>query len=286
MNKHNIIISADSTCDLSPEIIEKYGIVIDSMPVLLGDHSGYDGVDIFQEEVFEYTKKTGQLAKTSALNTTLFEDRFSERTKDGATNIPFDISSSLSGTYNNARLAALEIENVHVIDSINLSTGIGLQVIKAAEMARDGATAEEIVTYIEAMKHRVDASFVIDTLTHLHKGGRCSAVAMFGANALKLKPCIQVKNGSMGVVRKYRGKQSNVVLEYAKDQLSDLESIEPDRIFVTHTCPDTAMVDAVRDYVESLGYFKEILVTKAGSTVATHCGPDTLGVLFVRKNNI
>lgn len=286
MNTHKVIISADSTCDLTPDVVAKYGILIDPMPILLGDRSCLDGVDVFQQDVFDYTNSTGQLPKTSAQNTAHYEEYFARLTEDGSSVIHFNISASMSGSYNAANMAALDMENVHVIDSINLSTGIGLLVIKAAEMAADGSPADQIVEYIERMKHRVDASFVIDTLVNLHKGGRCSTVALLGANALKLKPCIEVKNGAMAVVKKYRGKMGNVLLEYAKDRLADLQSVDPDRIFITHTCTQPDLVQPVREYVESLGYFNDIVETTAGCTVSAHCGPNTLGVLFVRKQEI
>ncbi|MBQ8533165.1 MAG: DegV family protein [Clostridia bacterium] len=283
---NNIVITGDSTCDLSPELRERYNISILPLGVTLGDKTFKDGVDIVPDDIYAHHAKTGELPKTTAANVGECIDFFKPFVDDGKTVIHFTISSSMSSTYSNACLAAEEFENVYVIDCANLSTGSGLLVINAAEMAMKGIEAKEIVEKIEKMKPCVDASFVIDSLEYLHKGGRCSALAMLGANLLKLKPCIEVKNGAMGVGKKYRGKFAEVLMTYTKERIGDGSDIDLDRIFVTHAGCDTEIVQSVVDLVKELAPFKEVFLTRAGCTVSSHCGANTLGVLFVRKHPV
>ncbi len=278
-----IIISADSTVDLSAELVEKYGIKISPLVVTLDDKNYLDGVDISVEDLFNYTRSTGKLAKTAAQSSAYFFDYFNNLTADGSAVIHFSVSSSMSSSFNFANLAAMECENVYVIDSENLSTGIALLVLKAAELAESGMSAEDIYNEICAARCRVDSSFVIDTLEYLHKGGRCSTVAMLGANVLKLKPCIEVTGGAMAVGKKYRGKIEAAFKEYVHDRLKDIDDIELDRIFVTSTCGNSPVVNEICELVKSIADFKEVLCTQAGSTIAAHCGPGTLGILYMRK---
>ena len=282
MNKH-IIVSSDSTCDLSRELIERYNIRILPMGVTLGNDIYRDGIDIAPDDLYDYVAKTGQLPKTSAINMAEDADFFEELTKDGSAVIHFTISSSMSATYNNARMAAEDFEDVYVVDAKNLSTGSGLLVLAAAEMAQKGMEAREIVEKVSAMADYVDASFVVDNLEYLAKGGRCSAVAAFGANLLQLKPCISVKNGAMGVSKKYRGKFEKVLPTYVAEKLANGDDINLDRIFVTHAGCDPLLVESIAELVRNTLPFKEVLVTRAGCTVSSHCGANTLGVLFVRK---
>ena len=281
-----IIISSDSTCDLSAELKERYDIKIIPLGVTLGDKVYRDGVDINPDEIYAHHAKTGELPKTTAANVGECIDYFADLTKDGAAVIHFTISSTMSSTYSNACLAAEEFENIYVVDSKNLSTGGGLQVVAAAEMAKSGMTAPEIVAELEKISPCVDASFVIDSLEYLHKGGRCSALAMLGANLLKLKPCIEVKNGVMGVGKKYRGVYGRVLTEYVNERLANVNDIDTSRVFVTHAGCDPEIVDAVVEQVKATGIFKEVFLTRAGCTVSSHCGANTLGVLFVRKSPI
>lgn len=282
MNKQ-IIISSDSTCDLSKELVERYQIHIQPMGISLGDQIYRDGVDITPDMIYAHHEKTGQLPKTSAINVVEDLEYFEELTKDGSAVIHFTISSSMSSTYNNACVAAQEFENVYVVDAKNLSTGSGLLVLAAAEMAQEGLEAQQIVEKLNDLADRVDASFVVDNLEYLVKGGRCSALAAFGANLLQLKPCISVKNGAMGVGKKYRGKFEKVLLTYVADRLADAEDICLDRVFVTHAGCDPKVVEGVAEAVKNTLPFREILVTRAGCTVSSHCGANTLGVLFIRK---
>lgn len=281
-----IVITSDSTTDLSAELKERYGVQIIPLSVTLGDITYRDGVDIDPDRVYEHHAKTGELPKTVAANMMECVDFFKQWTDKGLSVIHFSLSSKMSATYNNARMAAEELENVYVVDTANLSTGGGLLVIAAAEMAAKGMEAKDIFDEVQKLIPCVDASFIIDNLEYLHKGGRCSAVAMLGANLLKLKPCIEVKNGSMGVGKKYRGRFGDVLLTYAEERIGDGSDIDLDRVFVTHAGCDKEIVDNVVEKVKSLAPFKEVFVTRAGCTISSHCGRNTLGVLFIRKQPI
>ena len=281
MNK--VIIASDSTTDLGDALIAEYGVKILPLGVALGEKEYTDGVDIDPDAIYENYEKTGQLPKTSAINLAQAQAFFQQYTDEGYTVIFFTISSEMSSTYQNVRLAATEFDGVYVIDTQNLSTGGGLLVLRACEMARDGYSAEAIVSACEALRSRVEASFVIDSLEFLHKGGRCSALAAFGANLLALKPCITVRGGKMGVAKKYRGRFADVLKKYIADQIGDASDIETDHVFVTHAGCDAEIVEACVAQVKALGSFKNVHVTRAGCTVSSHCGRNTLGVLFIRK---
>lgn len=281
-----IIISSDSTCDLSADLKEKHGIKIIPLGITLGTEVYRDGLDINPDDIYAHHEKTGELPKTTASNVGECIDYFTDLTKDGDTVIHFTISSTMSSTYSNACIAASEFDNVYVIDAQNLSTGSGLLVLAAAEMVEKGMQAVDIVAKLEELKPCVDASFVIDSLEYLHKGGRCSALAMLGANLLKLKPCIEVKNGSMGVGKKYRGQFGRVLNEYVDERLQNADDIDTSRVFVTHAGCDPEIVNAVFEQVKAKGIFDEVLLTRAGCTVSSHCGANTLGVLFIRKSPI
>ena len=283
MNK-KILISSDSTCDLSREIIDRYQIRILPMGVTLGDKAFKDGVDITPDDIYAHHAKTGELPKTSAINIAEYLDYFGKLTEDGSSVIHFTLSSNMSSTYSNACLAAEDFDNVFVIDTKNLSTGGGLLVIAAAEMAKEGMEPEKIVEKVSALTDCVDASFVVDNLEYLAKGGRCSSAAAFGANLLQLKICIHVKDGKMDVCKKYRGKYAKVLLSYVADRLHDSEDIDLERVFITHSGCDAAVIESVVEAVKNTLPFKEVFITRAGCTISSHCGANTLGVLFVRKS--
>ena len=278
-----IIIASDSTCDLSPELIQRYGVQIIPLGVALGERQYTDGVDIDPDFIYEHYEETGVLPKTSAVNLVDFEDFFRKHTADGAAVIVFTISAEMSSTYHNAKLAAEGFENAYAVDTRNLSTGGGLLVIKACEMAAAGYTAPEIARACEEAAACVDASFVIDSLEFLHKGGRCSALAAFGANVLGLKPCIVVKDGKMGVGKKYRGKFAPVLSKYVGERLGDASDIHTNHIFVTHAGCEQSVIDACVAEVKRIAPEAEVHVTRAGCTISSHCGRNTLGVLFIRK---
>lgn len=286
MSAKKVIITSDSTTDLSKELIERYNVGILPLLVTLGDKTYTDGMDIDADFIYDYHAKTGELPKTSAINIPTATDFFEKYTSEGYAIVHFTISSEMSSTYQNCCIAAADCEDVYVVDTKNLSTGGGLLVVAAAEMAASGMEAKEIAEKVTALAANVDASFVIDSLEYLHKGGRCSAVAAFGANLLKLKPCITVKNGKMGVDKKYRGRYSDVVKEYAAERLINTDDIDLDRVFVTHAGCDEEIINSVVKVVKDTLPFKEVFVTRAGCTVSSHCGRNTLGVLFVRKSPI
>lgn len=278
-----VIIASDSTSDLSPELIASRGISTIPLTVSLGDEHYRDGVDIDPDKIYEHYEKTGKLPKTAAINVTEFKEFFEKLTADGSEVVIFTISSEMSSTFNNARLAAADFEGIYVVDTRNLSTGGGLLVLAAADMRDEGNSASEIAEICRALTPKVDASFVIDDLEFLYKGGRCSALAALGANLLSLKPCIGVKDGKMGVGKKYRGKFSISLKKYIDDQLKYIDEIEKKRVFVTHAGCDEDIINACLTKVKELGVFEEVLLTRAGCTVSSHCGRNTLGVLFIRK---
>ena len=278
------IIAADSTCDLSPELIQSYGIHIIPLGVTLGEKQYTDGVDIDPDFIYAHYEKTGELPKTSAVNLVDFEDYFARETAAGNSVVLFTISSDMSSTCNNARLAAEGFENVYVVDTRNLSTGGGLLVLTAAELAAEGKSAAEIAETCSALAPCVDASFIIDSLEFLHKGGRCSALAAFGANMLSLKPCILVQNGKMGVGKKYRGKFGAVLPKYVSDRLGDGSDVVSGHIFVTHAGCEPAVIDACVEAVKAIAPEAKIHITRAGCTISSHCGRNTLGVLFIRTH--
>lgn len=281
-----IILTSDSTTDLGPVLQERYQLSIIPLKVVLGDKTYQDGVDIQPDDIYAHHAKTGELPKTAAANIDEFLNFFRPFVEAGKTVIHFSICSKMSSSYNNARIAAEELGNVYVIDTLNLSTGGGLLMLAAADRIEKGLPAEQIVAEINDLAPYVDASFVIDSLDYLHKGGRCSALAVLGANLLKLKPCIQVKDGVMGVSKKYRGKFADVLLQYVEDKLADKNNIELNRVFITHAGCDEEIVDSVLSLVQSKLPDTEVFVTRAGCTVSSHCGKDTLGVLFIAKSPI
>ena len=278
-----VIITSDSTTDLSAELKERYNVQTLPLGVTLGDKSFKDGVDITPDLIYEHYAKTGELPKTSAANIDDCIEFFKPFVDEGYAIVHFTISSEMSSTFNNARLAAEEFDNVYVVDTRNLSTGGGLMVISAAEMALAGKEAKEIAEECNLLANRIDASFIIDDLEFLHKGGRCSALAALGANLLKLKPCVSVRKGKMGVTKKYRGKFASVLKEYIDDSLANLDDIENNYVFVTHAGCDDEITSACVEQVKATGHFKEVFFTRAGCTVSAHCGRNTLGVLFIRK---
>ena len=281
-----IVITSDSTTDLSPELIERYGVKTLPMSITLGDKAFRDTVDITPDDIYEHHRKFGELPKTCATNVGECVDFFKPLVDDGYSVVHFTISAEMSSTFNNATIAAADFDNVYVVDTRNLSTGGGLLLLAACDMVKEGKTAKEIAEECAKLASHVDASFVIDSLEYLHKGGRCSALSVLGANLLKLKPCIEVKCGKMGVGKKYRGKYAEVLKQYAEDRLENREDLVKTRVFVTHAGCEKAVVDSIADLVKSKGIFDEVLVTRAGCAVSSHCGANTLGVLFIRKSEV
>jgi len=279
----NIKVLADSTCDLSAELVEKYGITIVPLTVTCDGKSYLDGVEISPEELLAITEATGGVAATAAVNMVTYEELYREALKDSDAVVHFTISSSMSGCYQNACLAAEEVGNVYVVDSANLSTGIGHLVLDACEMAAQGMDAADIKAELDERKKKLDVSFVLTTLEYLRRGGRCTTVAAMGANLLKLHPCINVVNGSMGVGKKYRGNIQNCLVQYVKDKLAEPDTVDPRRIFITDSGFDEETRALVEETVRACVPFEEVHHTRAGCTVSCHCGPGCLGILFYRK---
>ena len=279
-----IRISADSTCDLSPQLLEQYGIETLPLYVIYDGVEYKDGVDLTPDQLYEKVRQGGKLGSTAAINVDDYLGFFSRLRESCDTVIHFTISSEMSSCCQNARIAAQEVGGVYVIDSRNLSTGIGLQMLRACELAQNGMAAEVIVSAVTAMADKVDATFVPDHLEYLKMGGRCSAVAALSASLLRIHPCIQVRDGKMGVGKKYTGSHEAVLMKYIKDRLSKLEEVDLSRVFITHSgMTDPTLVDKVKDAVLAIAPFEDVQVTRAGCTISNHCGPNTLGLLFCRK---
>ena len=278
-----IKITCDSTSDLSRELYERYDISVIPLCVSMGEDCRQDGVDVTPEDLYAYVSASGKLPTTSAIPVGAYEDFFRPFVEEGCEVVHINLSSELSSSHQNARLAAAELGNVHVVDSKSLSTGSGHLVILAAELAAADYTAAEIAAALEEMKGKLDVSFVLQTLDYLHKGGRCSSLAMLGANMLKLRPEIVMEEGKLHVGKKYRGSMEKSILDYVKGRLQGVENLNHDRIFVTHSGVPEEILEKVEALVKELQPFEEVICTRAGSTISCHCGPACLGVLFMRK---
>jgi len=278
-----IKVLSDSTCDLSTELVEKFDITIIPLTIVKDGEQFVDAVTITPADIFEHVASGGDLCSTTATNVGEYTDWFAKYADKYDGIIHINIGSNFSSCYQNACLAAEEFENVRVIDSQNLSTGQGLVVLKACELAESCTNLDELKAQLDAFTPRVEASFLLDQLKYMVKGGRCSSAAALGANLLNLKPCIEVKDGKMAVVKKYRGNYAKCLASYVKDRLADRDDLERDTLFVTRTPVTEECLDAVKTAVDAYGDFQNIYWTHAGCTVSCHCGPGTLGVLFVRK---
>ena len=278
-----IKITADSTCDLSPALLEKYDITLAHLVVNKNGEAFTDGVDITPADIFAHVAAGGDLCSTAALGVGDYQDLFAKFASDYDAVVHISISSEFSSSFQNAYIAATEFDNVRVIDSRNLSTGQGLVVLAACDMSQSCTDLDKLCADLTELTCRVEASFVLDQLKYMVKGGRCSTVAALGANLLNLKPCIEVKNGKMSVVKKYRGSYAKCLASYVKDRLADRDDLDRGIMFVTNTPVEDACMDAVKEAVAAHANFDNIYWTQAGCTVSCHCGPGTLGVLFVRK---
>ena len=279
-----IILTSDSTSDLSLELREKINLHVVPLIVNIEGKEHKDGVDINSDFIYESVARTGVLPKTAALSIGEFTEFFeSVRENEDDIILHFSISSGFSSSYQNSVLAGSDLKNVYSFDSQNLSTGIGLIILEADRLVKQGLEIEDIIMRLQEYKERVDASFIIDKLDYLQKGGRCSAVAGLVANLLHLKPCIEVKDGGMGVGKKYRGTFERVLNQYVNDKLTAGE-VETEEVFVTHAGVDENIVNMVVEKVKSYNIFKNVYVTRAGATVSSHCGRNTLGVLFTKKD--
>ena len=277
-------IISDSTCDLSQELLERYDIDILPLHIILGDQDYEDGKGITPDEIYQWADENRQTPKTAAVSVEQAEKAFAPYLQEGREIVCFSISESMSSSANAMRMAAQRLEaedRVTVIDSANLSTGVGLLVIEAAIMSQQGLSARRIRKRIEVLKPHVRASFVVDTLTYLHRGGRCSGAAALVGSTLKLHPKIAVSDGKMAPGKKYRGRMSRAIMDYVRDLEPELKNAMRDRVFITHSGCDTKILEEVKAYLESLNLFGEIFITRAGGVISSHCGPGTLGVLFI-----
>ena len=283
----SVKIIADSTCDLSKDLLEKYDISVLPLHIVLGDKEYKDGLEISPDEIYEWSNANKEAPKTSAAAISDTIDIYSKYLKSFDEIICFSISGQMSTTVNVMRMAAEELDSedkIHIIDSENLSTGGGLLVIEAAIMAKEGKSGIEIIESINELKPFVRASFIVDTLTFLHRGGRCSGVAALAGGALKLHPKIVVENGGMKPDKKYRGKMNSAILSYVKDLEPQIKNAKNDRVFITHSGCEEEIIQSVRQYLSELEHFEEILITRAGGVISSHCGPGTLGVLFIENH--
>lgn len=282
----HVVITADSTCDLPIEIIEKYNIVITPLTILLGDKSYRDGVDIFPEDIYAYVKKTGELPKTAAVPPSAYYELFEEMTKAGKAVVHIGLSSAISSSYQNACIAASEFDDVYCVDSKSLCTAMGLLVLKACDFREKGYDAKKIANRVNSLVPKVSTTFVLDNLEYLHKGGRCSGVARFSANVLGIKPSIAVdpKEGALDVAKKYRGKIDAVYKQYINDCLRDVGKIDASRIVIANSgdvSPD--IISFAKGVIEGKADFKEVITAKAGCTISSHCGPKTLAIFYIKK---
>ena len=277
-------IISDSTCDLSADLLKHYDIGIIPLHIVLGDKDYLDGESITPDDIFRWSDANKTTPKTAAASVDECIRAFKPWLSKGDDIVCFSISSAMSSTCQNMRLAAKELnaaDRVCIIDSENLSTGVGLQVIEAAAMVQQGKSLSEIEAHIRTITPKVKASFVVDTLTYLHRGGRCSGLAALAGGALRLHPRIAVAGGTMAAGKKYRGRMNRVLENYVADMQPDLLAARPERVFITHSGCDESVVSSIHQQLQALNHFQEIHITRAGGVISSHCGPGTLGVLYI-----
>ena len=278
-----IKVLSDSTCDLSQPLLQHYDITLVPLTVVKADEQFKDGVTITPADIFDHVANGGALCSTAAVSIGEYEDMFARFSSDYDGIILINIGSGFSACYQNACVAAEDFPNVRVIDSQNLTTGQGLVALKACQLAETATDLDALAEELRAYTEKIESSFLVDKLDYLVKGGRCSSAAALGANLLNLKPCIDVKDGKMSVGKKYRGNYSKCLANYVKERLEGREDIDWDTLFVTKTVVSDDNYDAVMEAVSTYGHFEQIHETTAGCTISCHCGPGTLGILFVRK---
>ena len=281
--KKNVIITTDSVCDMPKELLERYQVRMIPLTISEGDHSYKDGVDFTPDDIYELYDSQHLLPKTSAISPQEFIDFFTPLTQDGSEVVHIDISSACSATYQNACMAASELEGVYPVDSLHLTLGQGLLVIEACRLRDAGLSAREIAEQLPAYREKIVTSFVVDTLEYLWKGGRCSGLTAFGANLLQVRPCLELREGEIKVARKYRGTMQKVYTQYIRDYLSR-ENIDTRMGFLVHSGRiSQETLDQLRQLILELVPFSEVPIVRAGCTVTSHCGPGTIGVIFAAK---
>ena len=275
------ILSADSTLDMPEELIREYDIRVIPSYVTMGEKTVDDWPKLTQKELLDYVKQSGQLAKTSAANPDDYEQWFRRLRAEGRPVVHVSKSSGLSSCWQNACVAAREVGEVWVVDSKSLAGGSSMSILAALRSGPDDPAAAAV--FMEAYRERIDGSFIIETLEFLRKGGRCSALAALGANILKLRPEIVFDGGIMRVGKKYRGVYRSCVYQYLDDQLAKLPGYETDLVYINHTLQDPAFLEELKAYVREKTGCIELIEYPASSAISTHCGPNTFGVFFVRK---
>ena len=277
-------ITADSTCDLPPEIIEKYNIGLTPLYIIMDDKPYKDRLEISVSDIFDYVNSGKGITRSNAINISEYQEYFAEWLKENDAIVHINLSSHISACNQSAVIAAQDFDNVYVVDSLSLSTGSGNIVLDAAIMAQEGKSAEEIVAELKKLIPKAETSFVIGTLKFLHLGGRCSGLAALGANLLKLNPCIEMIDGKMEVGKKYRGNFSKIILQYVEDRLLNRDDIDTKRIFITYPpTMDKELIDEIEEKIKSIKDFDVILRSEAGCVISNHCGPVCVGILFYRK---
>lgn len=274
-----VAISVETAADLSKDIIQEFDIKVIPFTITLGDITGYDG-DITTDQIIEFVNKTKKLPKTSAVNVEQFNEHFSSLLKNYDAVIHFSLSSQLSCACQNAKISAQNFNNVFVIDSQTLSTGIGLLAIYAVKLARQGLDAKTIYDKCVKRLPYVQASFELKRVDYLYKGGRCSVLSYLGANVFKIRPQIIVKNGKMISGKKYRGHFETVVEKYCQDVLEQFDNPDTSLAFLTYTTASTEIIAKACNYLKDAG-FEKIYITRAGGTISSHCGEDCLGILYI-----
>lgn len=280
-----VMITADSTCDLPSYLIEKNNITILPLSILLGDKSYSDGVDIFPRDIYAYVNKTGDLPKTAAVTPAQYNTVFKEFTEQGKAVVHIGLSSAISSSYQNACIAAAEFEDVYCIDSKSLCTAMGLLVLKACDFREKGFDAKKIYNRVNSLVPKVSTTFVLNNLEYLHKGGRCSGVAKFSANVLGIKPSIAVdENGRLDVAKKYRGKIDLVYKQYISDSLKDVNKFDPARVVIANSGDiNPEIISFAKGVIEGKNKFTEVITADAGCTISSHCGPKTLAIFYIKK---
>ena len=278
-----VIISTDSPADIPAALVEKYSVAVCPLHVILGGEDKLDGVNVTPDDLVENYKQTKALPSTSAIPVGEYTDKFAELTADGSSVVHISLSSGVSSSHRNAVIAAEDFDDVYVVDSTLLTTGIAALVIKAAHMAESGMSAAEIAKELETLREKVDVSFVLDNLEFLAKGGRCSAVAALGANILGIRPSLEMREGKLGMCKKYRGKIEKVQLQYVAERIESLGEFDDEFCFMTHSPIDPEQAKALVEAVKATGKFKEVIEADAGCTITAHCGPNCVGFVAIKK---
>ena len=277
-----VIISTDSPADIGTALAEKWGVAVIPLHVILNGEDRLDGVNVTPEEIVDNYKATKALPSTSAIPVGEYEDFFADLTKNGDSVVHIALSSGISSSCRNAMIAAGDFEGVYVVDSKHLTTGIALLINKAVKMAESGMSAEEIAKAVEALTDKVDTSFVLDNLEFLAKGGRCSAVTALGANILGIRPSLEMRDGTLSMCKKYRGKIDKVQAQYVEERMASAE-YDDELAFLTYSPMDEAQADALTELVKASGRFREVLKMKAGCTIVSHCGPNCVAFIALKK---